>query len=136
MFEPSCISLITEPNYIEREALITEKTIMAVYGGTLPIWVGGWRCADAMRSQGFDVFDDIVDHSYQSLADPWDRVNKSIELNQELLSSFTISPPILTRLKHNLDLMLDGVFKEEVRKLLDETGITLSRINGSVSLQP
>ena len=136
VFEPSCISLITEPNYIEREALITEKTIMAVYGGTIPIWVGGWRCADAMRSQGFDVFDDIVDHSYQSLADPWDRINKSIELNQELLSSFTISSPILTRLQHNLDLMLDGVFEKEVEKQLYETDITLCRKHGRLSLQP
>lgn len=136
VFEPSCISLITEPNYIEREALITEKTIMAIYGGTIPIWVGGWRCADAMRSQGFDVFDDIVDHSYQSLADPWDRINKSIELNQELLSSFTISSPILTRLQHNLDLMLDGVFEKEVEKQLYETDITLCRKHGCLSLQP
>jgi len=136
VFEPSCISLITEPHYIEREALITEKTIMAVYGGTIPIWVGGWRCADAMRSQGFDVFDDIVDHSYQSLDNPWDRINKSIELNQELLSSFTISPSILKRLEHNLDLMLNGVFEREVRKQLDETNITLCRKHGRLSLQP
>ena len=135
VFEPSCISLITEPTYIEREALITEKTIMAVYGGTIPIWVGGWRCADAMRSQGFDVFDDIVDHSYQSLEDPWDRINKSIELNQELLSSFKISPSILTRLKNNLDLMLNGVFEQEVRNQLDETNITLRREHAGLSLQ-
>ena len=135
VFEPSCISLITEPHYIEREALITEKTIMAIYGGTIPIWVGAWRCADTMRSQGFDVFDDIVDHSYQNLEDPWDRINKSIELNQELLSSFKISTPILTRLEHNLDLMLNGVFEKEVRKQLDETNITLRRINDRLSLQ-
>lgn len=136
VFEPSCISLITEPTYMEKEALITEKTIMAIYGGTIPLWVGGWRCADAMRAQGFDVFDDIVDHSYQSLADPWDRINRSIQLNQELLSSFTISSPILTRLQHNLDLMLDGVFEREVENKLDETDITLCREHGCLSLQP
>lgn len=135
VFEPSCISLITEPTYIEQEALITEKTIMAIYGGTIPIWVGGWRCADAMREQGFDVFDDIVDHSYENLADPWDRIHKSVELNQELLSSFTISSPILTRLQYNLDLMLNGVFEREVEKQLDETNITLCRKHGCLSLQ-
>ena len=82
------------------------------------------------------VFDDIVDHSYQNLEDPWDRINKSIELNQDLLSSFKISPPILTRLKHNLDLMLNGVFEKEARKQLDETNITLRRKHGCLSLQP
>ena len=41
VFEPSCVSLITEPVLYERETIVTEKTIMAIYGGTLPIWVGG-----------------------------------------------------------------------------------------------
>ena len=127
VFEPSCISLITEPTYIEKEALITEKTIMAIYGGTIPLWVGGWRCADAMQDLGFDVFDDIVDHSYQSLEDPWDRINKSIQLNQELLSNFTISSPILTRLQHNLDLMISGVFQKEVEKQLHGTNFTFCK---------
>ena len=127
VFEPSCISLITEPTYIEKEALIDEKTIMAIYGGTIPIWVGGWRYADAMKELGFDVFDDIVDHSYQSLEDPIKRIDKSIELNLHLLSGFTMSPQILERLQHNLNLMLDGVFEKQVEKQLRDTNFTLSR---------
>ena len=136
VFEPSCISLITEPTYIEKESLISEKTIMSIYGGTIPIWVGGWRCADSMQRLGFDIFDDIIDHSYQSLEDPWDRINKSIQLNLELLSSFTISSQILARLQYNLDLMLDGVFGKEVEKQLYETNITLRREHAGLSLQP
>ena len=127
VFEPSCISLITEPTYIEKESLIDEKTIMAIYGGTIPIWVGGWRYADAMKELGFDVFDDIVDHSYQSLEDPIERIDKSIELNLDLLSSFTMTPQILERLQHNLDLMLDGVFEKQLEKQLRDTNFTLSR---------
>ena len=127
VFEPSCISLITEPTYVEKEALIDEKTIMAIYGGTIPIWVGGWRYADAMKELGFDVFDDIVDHSYQFLEDPIERTDKSIELNLDLLSSFTMTPQILERLQHNLDLMLDGVFEKQVEKQLRDTNFTLSR---------
>ena len=127
VFEPSCISLITEPTYIEKEALIDEKTIMAIYGGTIPIWVGGWRYADAMKELGFDVFDDIVDHSYQSLEDPIKRIDKSIELNLHLLSGFTMTPQILERLQHNLNLMLDGVFEKQVEKQLRDTNFTLSR---------
>ena len=135
VFEPSCISLITEPTYIEQEAMLTEKTIMAVYGGTIPIWVGGWRCADAMRLLGFDVFDDIVDHSYQALEDPWQRVRKSISLNKSLLSNFTITTPIITRLQHNFDLMISGVFEKEVEKQLDETNYTICREHAGLSLQ-
>jgi len=136
VFEPSCISLITEPTYIEKESLISEKTIMAIYGGTVPIWVGGWRCADSMRMLGFDVFDDLVDHSYQSLEDPLRRVEKSIELNLDLLSSFTMTPQILLRLQHNLDLMLNGVFDKQIEKQLHETNFTLCREHVGLSMQP
>jgi hypothetical protein len=118
VYEPSCISLITEPTYIEREAFLTEKTIMAIYGGTIPIWVGGWRSADALRLLGFDVFDDIVDHSYETLEDPWARVRQAVLLNLNLLRNFTITDAILTRLRCNLNLLQDGVFDREVNTQL------------------
>ena len=118
VYEPSCISLITEPTYIEKEAFLTEKTIMAIYGGTIPIWVGGWRNADALRILGFDVFDDIIDHSYESLEEPWSRVTQAINLNLEVLKDFTMTESILKRLRYNLTLILDGVFDREVNKQL------------------
>ena len=136
VFEPSCISLITEPTYIEKEALISEKTIMSIYGGNIPIWVGGWRCADSMQRLGFDVFDDIVDHSYQTLEDPLRRVRNSITLNKKLLSNFEITTSIIKRLQHNLDLMTSGVFEKEVEKQLHENNFTLCRKHAGLSLQP
>jgi hypothetical protein len=135
VFEPSCISLITEPTYIEREALISEKTIMSIYGGTIPIWVGGWRCADSMQRLGFDIFDDIVDHSYQALENPFARVRNSITLNKKLLSNFKITTSIIKRLQHNLDLMISGVFEKEVEKQLHETNFTFCRKHADLSLQ-
>ena len=135
VFEPSCISLITEPTYIEKEALITEKTIMSIYGGNIPIWVGGWRCADSMQRLGFDVFDDIVDHSYQTLEDPLQRVRNSITLNKKLLSNFEITTSIIKRLQHNLDLITSGVFEKEVEKQLHETNFILCRKHAGLSLQ-
>jgi len=135
VFEPSCISLITEPTYIEKESLISEKTIMSIYGGTIPIWVGGWRCADSMQRLGFDVFDDLVDHSYQTLENPLQRVKNSITLNKKLLSNFEITTSIIKRLQHNLNLMVSGVFEKEVEKQLHETNFTLCRKHASLSLQ-
>ena len=135
VFEPSCISLITEPTYIEKESLISEKTIMSIYGGTIPIWVGGWRCADSMQRLGFDVFDDLVDHSYQTLENPLQRVKNSITLNKKLLSNFEITTSIFKRLQHNLNLMVSGVFEKEVEKQLHETNFTLCRKHASLSLQ-
>ena len=114
VFEPSCVSLITEPSFYERETLKTEKTIMAIYGGTLPIWVGGWGIPESMRQLGFDVFDDIVDHTYEKLADPWDRAFSAVEKNLKLLSDPDLARDFITanhaRLQHNVDLVEKNVF--------------------------
>lgn len=114
VFEPSCVSLITEPSFYERETLKTEKTIMAIYGGTLPIWVGGWGIPESMRQLGFDVFDDIIDHSYEKLVDPWDRAYYAVEKNLHLLRNTKLTTDFLSanhdRLQHNVDLVEQNVF--------------------------
>ena len=114
VFEPSCVSLITEPAYFERETIHTEKTIMAIYGGTLPIWVGGWRIPDYMKLLGFDIFEDIIDHSYQDMPDPWDRCYYAIERNLDLLRNIDYVKTFITqnhaRLEHNLNLLKENVF--------------------------
>jgi len=114
VFEPACISLITEPAFFEMETIHTEKTIMAIYGGTIPIWVGGCKLPTLMRRMGFDVFDDIVDHSYEDLTDPMDRAYYAIERNLELLrahdrvASFTACNQ--HRFQHNLDHLKTNPF--------------------------
>jgi hypothetical protein len=117
VFEPSCVSLITEPAYYERETIVTEKTIMAIYGGTVPIWVGGWRIPDYMTKMKFDIFDDIVDHSYQKLDCPEQRVRRAIVDNIDLLMQ-----PIqvdLARLQHNLDLVNANPWLSQVNSLIE-----------------
>jgi hypothetical protein len=119
VFEPSCISLITEPAFFEKETIITEKTVMALWGGTIPIWIGGWRIPDYLRSKGFDMFDDLVDHSYQSLDDPLDRCYSAIEKNLQLLCDhqrvLEITQSIRPRLQKNLNLLIQNCFMQEIQ---------------------
>jgi hypothetical protein len=114
VFEPSCISLITESLFFEQETRISEKTIMAMYGGTIPIWVGGWRHADRLRELNFDLFDDMVDHSYQNMPDPLDRCYYAIERNQYLLRDTNRMQQFVhdnqARFEHNLKLCQNNVF--------------------------
>lgn len=118
VFEPSCISLITDPIFYEKETKISEKTVMAFYGGTIPIWVGGWRAADRLREIGFDVFDDLVDHSYQNSDDPMDRCYLAIEKNLDILRDFDRVHGFVQhnqeRLQHNLNLCQSNVFFKQV----------------------
>ena len=124
VFEPTCVSLITEPCYLEREIMITEKTVMAMYAGTLPIWIGGWRLPDAMRDLGFDVFDDIVDHSYSTLADPVARLDQALIKNQRLLTDFDLVRDFIAvnqqRLQHNVDLLEQNVFLDLVHQQVQQ----------------
>jgi len=124
VFEPACISLITDVMFFERETRISEKTIMAIYGGTVPIWVGGWRIASGMRNLGFDTFDDIVDHSYEDLPDPLDRCYHAVKLNLHLLQEPDWIRNFLeknhARLQHNLDLCRANVFRTRCLQQIQE----------------
>lgn len=123
VFEPSCVSLITEPSFYERETLKTEKTIMAIYGGTLPIWVGGWGIPNSMRCLGFDVFDDIIDHSYEHMTDPWDRAYYAVEKNIKMLSDPNLAKDFVSanyaRLQHNVDLVEQNIFLKYCTQKID-----------------
>jgi hypothetical protein len=128
IFEPTCVSLITEPAYTERQTIVTEKTIMAIYGGTIPIWAGGWRIADYMRGRGFDVFDDVVDHSYQDLEEPAQRVAQAVAANLDLLRK--PDPDFFDRyqhrLRHNYNLVRSGIWQQQCDTICNSLGIDLN----------
>lgn len=131
VFEPSCVSLITEPAFFEKEIMPTEKTLMAIWGGTIPIWVGGWRLPDYMRSLGFDVFDDLVDHSYQCLDDPYDRCYYAIERNLKLLQNFNLVQSFIAdnqdRFEHNLKLLSSGVFSRNYQRNINQCSMSVQQ---------
>jgi hypothetical protein len=123
VFEPTCISLITEPVYYERETIVTEKTLMAMWAGTIPVWVGGWRIPDYLTQAGFDTFNDFVDHSYQNLANPKDRSQQAVERNLHVLTNFEKTKQFVqqnqSRLHHNLRLLESNFFKQECLRIID-----------------
>jgi hypothetical protein len=128
LFEPSCVSLITEPCFYEREAIPTEKTLMSIWGGTLPIWVGGWCTPEYMKSLGFDVFDDIIDHSYQYLDDPYDRCYYAIQRNLDLLKNHALAEHLVLtnrpRFQHNLDLLKENIFLKITQKIIQHNDLS------------
>ena len=90
MFESSAISLITESTCntnqcVSRSIHFSEKTLFSILGLTFPIWSTGYGAADIWKSYGFDVFDDIIDHSYQYKETLGERIYYSLELNRSLI---------------------------------------------------
>lgn len=116
LFEPSYVSLISEPIYDVKAVMITEKTTMAIWGGTVPIWVGGWNIANEMKKIGFDVFEDLIDHSYQTLPNAFDRCYFAIKLNLNVLKNQQLLKDYFennkSRFEHNLNLCQSNYLKQ------------------------
>lgn len=81
----TAVSLITESVWTQQAIHFSEKTAYSVLGLTFPIWIGGSQQASEWRRIGFDTFDDIIDHSYESMGTLIERCWHAFKLNIELL---------------------------------------------------
>jgi hypothetical protein len=57
---------------------ITEKTIKPFAWGQVPIFIAPRYTVKYIRELGYDVFDDLIDHSYDEESDGMWRINKAI----------------------------------------------------------
>jgi hypothetical protein len=85
MYRNSFVEIVTESTFAEPSFSITEKTAHSFFGCNFPIILGGCGIVAHLRELGLDVFDDIVDHSYDQIANPFDRIVSAIESNRRLL---------------------------------------------------
>ena len=90
LFVDSAISIISEPCFFEKGTIFTEKTLMAIYSGHFMIWPGMYKSAETFSKFGFDIFDDIIDHSYQYNKDPGLRVLEAFTKNIKLLNNLEL----------------------------------------------
>jgi hypothetical protein len=80
------VEIITETSYTEKAYLLTEKTLNSIYGCNFPILLSSSGAVALLRDAGMDMFDDIIDHSYDLIDNPVDRLNAAIYNNKRLLS--------------------------------------------------
>jgi len=124
VFEPSYISIITEPEWFRNDCTITEKTLFAFEAQTLPIWFGGYNIPHHLKLIGFDIFDDIIDHSYQNLLDPYDRMHQSILKNLHLfkeikyLEEFYINN--IKRFEYNRNILRNNIISKFSNQQIDK----------------
>ena len=132
MFSRSAISLITESIKTEKASIFTEKTIYAVLGLTFPIWVGGYEQAKEWADIGFDTFDDIIDHSYQSYDTLIERCYYAFANNLHLLSDIDQLRELRLqnkqRLLKNRELLLNNRLGQYVDEQIATLPIDLQQI--------
>lgn len=83
---PTAVSLLTESSTnCQSTYTFTEKSNFAFLGLTFPIWIGNHGQAQHAKSMGFDVFDDVIDHSYQYKRTLLERCYHALHDNLDLL---------------------------------------------------
>lgn len=115
LMSSTAISLIAESIEIQKCAEFTEKTAFSVLAHTFPIWVGGYNMASKWREKGFDVFDDIIDHSYESMPTLLERCFFAFYLNKDILTDIQLATELrnknIERLVNNNRLLTPTFIK-------------------------
>ena len=84
LYQNSFVEFVTESVYDYDLAWLSEKLLNNQLGSNFPIWISGKGTVAWLREHGFDVFDDVVDHSYDSVQDPVVRMQMCIDSNLNL----------------------------------------------------
>lgn len=79
------VEFVNETSCPEKCFLLTEKTLNSVYACNFPIWISSKGTVNFLRKIGLDVFDDIIDHSYDEIEDPSLRIYHAINKNKNFL---------------------------------------------------
>ena len=126
--ETSWDGVIYDGRHAWNTQFITEKTYKALSFRQLPVWCTVPGFVNRVRELGFDVFDDIIDHSYDNVKDPEKRINVIMKEIKRLLTLDTrqIRLNILDRLQKNADIVdeivLHGCYRNgiKIQKVIDK----------------
>lgn len=78
---------------------MTEKSYKCFALYQIPIWLAPHRAVACYRDLGFDVFDDVVDHSYDLTTDPVRRIDLVADQVEQICR---LGPKQLVDLKRQL----------------------------------
>lgn len=85
-FSKTYISLVTESVITDEFVCPSEKFYFTIIGCHFPIVYSGKNYIATMKNLGFDMFEDIIDHSYDSISNPINRLESLINNNMHLLT--------------------------------------------------
>ena len=107
LYRQTFVEIVSETSFLESSFLITEKFLNSVYGCNFPILICSKGAVNLLRQVGFDMFDDIVDHSYDQLSNPIDRLYCAIYNNKDLLTDSEKTKELWKSNKHRFEANVD-----------------------------
>jgi len=96
---------------------ICEKILNCQLGCNFPIFIAGHTTVDWLRRNGFDVFDDIVNHAYDIESDPILRLESAVTINRKLLSNKNYTKTLWEKNSHRFKNNVDWLIKTGTKTL-------------------
>lgn len=125
LYSTTQINVVTETVYTGPSGIITEKTLFAFAAGQIPLVIGHRGLVQQCRELGFDMFDDIVDTSYDQLGDD-QRWCEALQRNRALLEQGVDASSVATRLQNQQHYLLENwrpylvsLFQAQVARIQD-----------------
>jgi len=110
IYGSTAVNIVTETQFFSQTGIVTEKTFHAWTAEQVPIIIGHKGIVEHCRQMGFDMFDDLVDNSYDTIDGPT-RIRAAIELNKDLIQGKIDLAPYKSRLQRNREHVLWGLPK-------------------------
>jgi hypothetical protein len=106
LYSQCAVNIVTETQYDARPGIVTEKTLQAMIAGQIPVVIGHPGIVQDCRELGFDMFEDLVNTSYDWLSND-QRAEAALELNKELILGNINLVPYQERLQRQQNFVLD-----------------------------
>jgi hypothetical protein len=105
------VNIVTETEYQPPTGIVTEKTLYAFAAEQIPIIIGHQGIVAQCQAMGFDMFDDLVDVSYDQMPNEI-RAQRAIELNRDLILGLVDLEPFKDRLIQQKEFLLTQFTKK------------------------
>ncbi len=99
----------------------TEKSLIGFVTCRIPIIAGNYKIIEFFRRQGFDMFDDIIDHSYDNVVSDNERIRTLVSKNKDVLKfGVDATTDIVNRLHCNQDYLINEWSNKSIEKLIND----------------
>lgn len=118
-----CIQIETNPpDDLEKGFAVTEKSMIALVTSQIPIIIGGHNffLKRWLADQGLDIFDDLIDQSYDKEPDYLVRIKKALEGNMDILLGNAMLPAYQERLRQNQQLVTGAWLEQSLTDLVEQ----------------
>jgi hypothetical protein len=111
------VNLVTETTVSSHTPMLSEKTFKPIVAGQLFVLVASPGAVQFLRDIGIDTFDDIIDHSYDSVVDIRQRIQLALIQMDRLVEMDlgTLYNQIKPRLKRNSEYFLSQEFRDQFK---------------------